>query len=351
MDIVRRRRGLVLGLAVLVVVGVMSALVDQPRLALAVIVVLVGIGVLATIDGRDAATRAARAEVRAKKIEAITRVTARRTRRMARVVVPMEKMLPGLARQDTLEAAERRVFASFEAERLRAADRHRELIKAMPASPVSALTKAMKDEVREVEALLQLLPRITPRSLMPPSGRWAMSARGLVHLADLVAQHEPRVVLELGSGTSSVYLGYLLEGTGARVVSVDHSAEFAELTREAVARHALGGVVEVRHAALVETVDGDPESSWYDRSVFSDVDGVDLLIVDGPPGSVHPMVRGLTLPALLPQLAPGALVVLDDAERPDERAIVEGWVADHGLVELDKGVSRLAVLRVPDAPG
>src|SRR5690606_27930041 len=118
------------------------------------------------------------------------------------------ELAPDLAKHDLVEAAERRYLASFEAERLRAGDRHREVLKAIPPSPVTPLTKVLRDEVREIEALMQLLPRITPRSLMPPSGRWAMSARGLTHLADLVERHRPRVVLELGSGTSSVYLGY-----------------------------------------------------------------------------------------------------------------------------------------------
>ena len=54
---------------------------------------------------------------------------------------------------------------------------------------------------------------------------------------------------------------------------------------------------------------------------------IDLLLVDGPPGYGEGMERSRypALPALEPRLAPGAMVVLDDASRPGEREIIERW--------------------------
>ncbi len=44
-------------------------------------------------------------------------------------------------------------------------------------------------------------------------------------------------------------------------------------------------------------------------------------------------------------LAEGAVVVLDDSDRPDERAAVANWLSEHpGLEHVQEGISRLAVL-------
>jgi hypothetical protein len=52
---------------------------------------------------------------------------------------------------------------------------------------------------------------------------------------------------------------------------------------------------------------------------FRDIDEIDLLLVDGPPGSLGEMARYPALHVLESQLASNAVVILDDADRPDER--------------------------------
>lgn len=260
-----------------------------------------------------------------------------------------------------MEQMERRILGSFEAERLRAADRHRELQTGVEAAgseitsakkilangqkrAVTELTAVARDETRQVEALLQIVPGLEGRrALLPPSGRWAMDARSIAHLLDLVRTHRPTRVVELGSGTSSVWLGYTLRELSGTLVSVDHDEHFAGLTRESLVRHGLEDVAQVRLAPLTGT-DGE---TWYDREAITDLTGVDLLIVDGPPGSSGPRVRAAALPFFAERLAPGALVVLDDSDRPDEAAIADEWAAQFGLERIETGVSRLAVLRSP----
>lgn len=263
------------------------------------------------------------------------------------------------------EAAERRIIAIIEAERLRAADRHAELlaagevsvtgsdavqevIKATRASvrhAVSDLTAAGRDETRAVEALLQLTAGTRFRAPMPPSGRWAMDARGILELTNLVKESAPRLVVELGGGTSTVWTAYLLEETGGKVVSVDHDAEFAEITRWSVARHGLGAVVDVRLAPLMPW-QGDPSAPWYDVDVLADLVDIDLLIVDGPPASLAESARVPALAAFADRLVDGAFVVLDDADRPSEKQALAQWLADYpSLTRVPGDFGRLAVLR------
>lgn len=206
--------------------------------------------------------------------------------------------------------------------------------------------KEVRGSTGEVEAILQILPRLSPPALLPPTGRWAINARSLAHLVDLVDRENPEMILELGSGTSTIWLGHLLKDTGTRFVSVDHSDVFIERTRRQLELHGLLGAVDLRLAPLEEVTVGDRRVTWYSPESLSDLNDIDLLLVDGPPGSSTTRARWPAFPFLRDRLSPRALVVLDDADRPDEIASIELWQASEpALSREDEGVSRLAVLR------
>lgn len=202
-----------------------------------------------------------------------------------------------------------------------------------------------QSQPREVEALLQLYRDHLPRAPMPPTGQWALDASGLLELLSRIPRDRPSLVLELGSGTSTVWLAYALERSGGRLVSLDHDPGYGQRTRDLLERHELPKVAEVRDAPLREVTVGGQERLWYDPRALADVDGVDLLFVDGPPGRTGPLARYPALPLLLPRLAREALVVLDDAHRPDEQETVRRWLAEvDGLTPVPATVGTVAVL-------
>src|SRR4029453_14167258 len=112
------------------------------------------------------------------------------------------------------------------------------------------MAKIQRDQTAETEALLQLYKEFRPRAPMPSSGRWAMDPTGLVEVLFLIGKKQPKIVLELGSGTSSIWIAYALERYGGRLISVDHETEFADRTRSLLALHAVSHVAEVRLAQL-----------------------------------------------------------------------------------------------------
>jgi len=192
----------------------------------------------------------------------------------------------------------------------------------------------------EMEALTQLFQRIKPRAPMPSSARWALNPTGLLQLVWLIEQHRPGIILELGSGTSTVWMGYALEQAGGgRLVSVEHLPEFADRTRKLVDIHGLGKLIEVRDAPLRPLRLGEATSLWYALDALADLPEIDLLFVDGPPGPTGPQARYPALPVLSDRLADGAIVVLDDAGRADEATIVERWCAE--IPGLDRSVPML----------
>jgi hypothetical protein len=109
---------------------------------------------------------------------------------------------------------------------------------------------------------------------------------------------------------------------GGRLMSYDQHAGFVEATAMWLAGHGLSAVL--RHAPLVE----DPSTwshTWYDlQSLPSEID---LLVIDGPPWTQNPFVRGRA-EVLFERIAPGGMVLLDDAARPGERVVAARWRQD-----------------------
>lgn len=235
--------------------------------------------------------------------------------------------------------------------------RLRELVVAPLKDYVRSQTnKLHHNQIRETEGLLQLFARVESGEPMPPSGDWALNPQGLLSLYTLVERHRPRVVVELGSGSSTVWLGHALAATGGgdsapRLISLEHDEYYARESRAAVRLH--GNSVahtEVRMAPLTSVLLGGEEFQWYDPNALSDVDAIDLLIVDGPPGNTGPQARYPAVPMLWKKLADRALVVLEDANRRDEAKIAQRWIEEvPGLVRESSRTDRQIVLRYSTA--
>ena len=247
-----------------------------------------------------------------------------------------------------VEQLQRRVVATVEQERLTAGDRHQEVTRTFTRGLRQSghgTDMLLRAQSREIEALVQLFQQFTPRAPMPSSGDYALNPTDLLDLLHLVRLRKPRLVVELGSGTSSVWLGYALEQYGGKLVSFDHDGDYARQTRTMLAAHGLNAVAEVRDAPLRElTVDGNTYQ-WYDVDQLRDLIGINLLVVDGPPAATGPDARYPALSVLGPRLAASATVVLDDANRPDERDAVRRWTEEvPGLTEERVLLGRHAVL-------
>lgn len=172
---------------------------------------------------------------------------------------------------------------------------------------------------------------LRPRVPITGFGGWAMCLDALAAVVSLLAERSPELVVELGSGVSTVVLGCALRKLGrGRLVSFEHEPPYFDATSRSIALHRLGDVVSVCHAPLVPGVHG---VSWYDPDrVRSRIGGpIDVLLVDGPPGPIHPDVRAPALPVLHDRLSESAIILLDDAFRAAEQRVLERWTSEFGL--------------------
>lgn len=203
-------------------------------------------------------------------------------------------------------------------------------------------TQSKDGTSREMEALAQLYALIKPELPMPISGWWAMSPLGLFAVVETMVRHAIRSVIEVGSGTSTVWIAYALRQLGdGHVIAFDHDEHFAARTRELLAQHNLSEYATVLQRPLIHHVIGNEEYKWYDLGEEFRPDApAGLLLVDGPPGNTGERARYPALHFLRDALADDAWVMLDDYQRADERAVVKQWQNDFPNLTLHPTLSR-----------
>jgi len=176
--------------------------------------------------------------------------------------------------------------------------------------------------------------------------QWTLDPAALESLLGWVAAGRESV-LECGSGLSTVLIARALRERGAgRVSALEHDPRVAVEVRAAIEREDLGAWAAVIEAPLGPNPLAQPGCEWYAQAAVEQAPPeVDLLLVDGPPAWEAGLERSRypALPALAGRLAPGALVVLDDATRAGEAWVLERWEREHGIrFELRPG-ERIAV--------
>lgn len=187
-----------------------------------------------------------------------------------------------------------------------------------------------------LQALLHLFSLLEFREPIPSLTGWAASPQLACTLVSLVQECEPDVVVEFGSGSSTVVLGYAIEQQGqGQIIALDHLELYGGKTRKILERHDLSSWAEVRHAPLEEVELEDETWPWYDPTVLEDQHEIDMVFVDGPPHELRANARYPALPMLADRMSETAVVVLDDAYRDDESAIAEAWCRQFPDFELE----------------
>lgn len=189
----------------------------------------------------------------------------------------------------------------------------------------------IKQTFRQVEALQNLNAMLPVDDVLPATRGWAASPDLLMVLVDLVITQRPSLIVECGSGASTLWLALAMRRfeIKGRIIALDHEPVFADRTRDFLTRHGVDDLAEVRDAPLESfSLDGSTYS-WYAKRAWEDLTGIDLLFVDGPPAATGPKARYPALPLLSGSLRRGAAIVLDDLVVPDMREVLRLWRQAH----------------------
>ena len=225
----------------------------------------------------------------------------------------------------------------------------RDTVKRVGTGLEKELKKEIRQTFRQLEALQNLSAVLPANDVLPATRAWAASPDLLLVLVDLVIAERPSLVVECGSGASTLWLALAMRrfGIDGRIIALDHDPVFGDKTRGLLARHDVADLAEVRDAPLESFSLNGETYSWYARRAWEDLKGIDLLFIDGPPAVTGQQARYPALPLLAGSLSPVATAVLDDLIVPDMQKVLRLWLDaypdfDSEILPLEK---QAAVLR------
>lgn len=179
-------------------------------------------------------------------------------------------------------------------------------------------------------------------------GTWAFGPRTIEFLGEYIGRHRPRLVVEFGSGVSTLALAHFLATTGAeggkRLVALEQDPEHAARTRRLLKASGLDDSVVVVVAPLSRVTIGGKSRVTYTptETLLKAVGGrsPDLLVVDGPAAETG----GRFATVAVVRCRPGhTRIVMDDALRDSELDTAAEWselglVTVDGIRPIDKGI-------------
>lgn len=200
---------------------------------------------------------------------------------------------------------------------------------------------------RQMEALEGIRLDLDLHKSLPATRNWAASPDFLMQLVRHALDAAPEVVLECGSGVSTLILARCAQVNGrGHVYSLEHQPQYAQVTRADLERHGLSAWATVLDAPLRSHVVNGDTWMWYSEEAVPRELSLDMLVIDGPPRKTGPLARYPAGPALFHRLGAKGMIFLDDADRASERATISRWMREfanlrHEFIDCEKGCARL----------
>ena len=194
-------------------------------------------------------------------------------------------------------------------------------------------------QFQQIESLFSVFSLLRINRPLPPMGGWAISPDFGKIIVDLVLEKKPKIILEASSGVSTLIASYCLKQLGeGTVISLEEENKYAEVSNKALIKHGLKDIATVIHAPLEEIEIEGKKWTWYALTKIKGIKPIDMLIIDGPAqyGRVDKMIRYPALPLLFDSLSDDAIIILDDADRKDEKDIVELWLKQFNCFEVER---------------
>jgi len=141
-------------------------------------------------------------------------------------------------------------------------------------------------------------------------------------------------ILECGSGLTTLLVGAIAQRHNQPHWALEHTAEWATRVQAAITTYRLHTVTE-----CVVPLKDFGDFTWYDVPLAQLPERFALVVCDGPPAETKGGRYGLA-PRLKSRLAPGCVILLDDASREAERAIAQRWAVELGATVQARGTDK-----------
>jgi len=216
----------------------------------------------------------------------------------------------------------------------------------LPQDIGELVRKEILNATKQLEAFIEVRDHLGTDELIGDMHGWPISPDLALYLVQLIETNDYDVVIEFGSGTSTVLIARALAKIASGhhrksptvQLAFEHLAEYHAQTLAQLQRARLADSVQLALAPLIPYIAPNGSVySYYDceRTLGKLGRGRNhselriLVLVDGPPGSTGKYARYPAVPIVLAHFGKHHVdFLLDDYFRPDEKAIAEMWLED-----------------------
>ena len=204
--------------------------------------------------------------------------------------------------------------------------------------------RELQNAVKQLEAYMGIQSFMTSGEASLDFHGWPISSDIALFLIKLLVSEEYDLVVELGSGTSTVIMAKALKlgsahgeprrSVGKRITSFEHSAQYLEKTLAILTEVGCEEFVDLVHSPLEELSICNADYLYYScekklGDIASSLVGQKskiLVFIDGPPAATCEHARFPVMPVILRHFAGHELhFLLDDFNRAEEKAVVKMW--------------------------
>lgn len=173
--------------------------------------------------------------------------------------------------------------------------------------------------------------KLKPKLPLLYQKEWTVLPDFTANFINIVTETKPSVIVECGSGLSTLIFGYLVKnGMISKCISIEHNKQFYESTKADLIKHQLENFVNLIYAPLKPVIINDKEWFWYDTEIIEmKINRIDLLLVDGPPGQIQKHSRYPGVPLLKKFFNANSIILVDDSSRSDEQEIINRWLLEN----------------------
>jgi predicted O-methyltransferase YrrM len=167
----------------------------------------------------------------------------------------------------------------------------------------------------------------------------------LEFLMDEIEARPPRMLLEVGSGSSTPLLAALANRYGFDIVSLENYAPSAAYVRQILAEGPGAARVQLLVSGFRRRHYPDGRRYWwYDIDLSRFAQPFDFVVIDGPMSSL--VGRNGALPEIMPYLANSHRIYLDDATRPHELHCVDEWKKYYTGMQVERPAGCPGILKL-----
>lgn len=210
----------------------------------------------------------------------------------------------------------------------------------------NTVKKEMLNATQQLEAFQGIQSFLNHGERLPQMHGWPISPDFALYLLELIDSNDYDLILEFGSGTSTVLIAKALARIGRQrhgkpatsQVAFEHLEQYHAQTLANLKHSELADAVQLVLAPLqpYQAPNGNTYSYYSCHTALKELaqrlpaaDLKVLMVVDGPPAATGQHARYPAVPAVLAQLKSARIdILLDDYIRDDEKEIAQLWLKD-----------------------